>query len=412
MGDFSIQTMAWWVLPAVLLVAAVAAFFFLRARPRVRSVTVVGAGPGTEGTQLAPAAIRRLVDLLCPLVDSHYVDPEMARRLAEHLAERGSSGAYAGLSDPQRLAERLTLDLQELSRDRHLRVVYRPGEVVEGPRIVIDPPSGLFRGRRSRPRAGPGPVVEVVTEGPAEGVARGGGPEVEVVVDAPEGPETEAAPAEGPESAPHGIAQVEILAGNVGYLDLRELRPVRQAGGAVVAALNTLAEVDAVILDLRQNTGGGPEMVQLVASYFFGREPVLLNTYYDRPIDRTTELWTLAEVEGPRLTDVPLFLLTSHRTFSAAESLAYTLKHHGRAEVIGEVTGGGAHPNVDLPLPHGLVALVPVARSIHPVTGTDWEGVGVQPDLEVAAGEALEVAYREAMRRISGKPGPEAGTSG
>ena len=143
-------------------------------------------------------------------------------------------------------------------------------------------------------------------------------------------------------------------------------------------------------------------MVRFLASYFFGDTPVLLNRFIDRPSQTTREQWTLPSVPGVRLPDVPLYLLTSSRTFSAAEGFAYTLKHLGRAVVVGERTGGGAHPSRDVPIGAGLVAFVPVARSEHPRTGTDWEGVGVDPDIKVPAEDALETARKHALHKLDG----------
>jgi C-terminal processing protease CtpA/Prc len=141
-------------------------------------------------------------------------------------------------------------------------------------------------------------------------------------------------------------------------------------------------------------------MVCYLASYFFDERPVILNRFFDRPSNRTTDQTTLASVPGRRMPGVPLYILTSRRTFSAAEGFAYSLQALKRATVVGETTGGGAHPSVDMPIGSGLVAFVPVARSMNPVTGTDWEGTGVAPDLAVDADHALETAIRDAQRRI------------
>jgi len=154
-----------------------------------------------------------------------------------------------------------------------------------------------------------------------------------------------------------------------------------------------------VIVDLRQNGGGDPAMVQLIASYFFGTEPVHLNDLYFRPSDSTTQWWTLAYVPGRRMPTTDVYVLTSHRTFSAAEEFTYDLQNLKRATIVGEVTGGGAHPGDPERLSEHFMMFVPSGRAVNPVTKTDWEGTGVKPDVEVPAEKALKMANLMALKR-------------
>jgi C-terminal processing protease CtpA/Prc len=164
-----------------------------------------------------------------------------------------------------------------------------------------------------------------------------------------------------------------------------------------------LAGSDAVIIDLRNNGGGSPSMIQLISSYFFD-EPVHLNSFYIRDEDKTKQFWSHAYVEGDRMTDTDLYVLTSGRTFSAAEEFTYNMKNLERATIVGETTGGGAHPVRFVGFPDLKVSLsLPFGRAINPISGTNWEGTGVEPDIEVPQARALEVAHLEALKALAEK---------
>jgi C-terminal processing protease CtpA/Prc len=146
-------------------------------------------------------------------------------------------------------------------------------------------------------------------------------------------------------------------------------------------------------------------MVALLISYLVGPEPVHLNSFYMRSEDKTTQSWTQAYVPGKRMADKPVYVLTSNRTFSGAEEFSYNLKNLKRATLIGETTGGGAHPGDDVFVhPHYRV-FVPIGRPINPVSGTNWEGTGVEPDIAVPQEQALTVAHRMALEDLLDKLG-------
>jgi len=153
-------------------------------------------------------------------------------------------------------------------------------------------------------------------------------------------------------------------------------------------------------VDLRRNTGGSPDGVQLWNSFLFPDEDTHLNDIYDAGTKQTRQYWTLAYVPGPRYLNRPVWVLTSSATFSAGEEFAYNLQALGRASLVGETTRGGAHPTEVFPLTRTLEITVPICRSINPVTGTNWEGVGVAPDIAVPAGDAWGVAYARALEHV------------
>jgi C-terminal processing protease CtpA/Prc len=196
-----------------------------------------------------------------------------------------------------------------------------------------------------------------------------------------------------------GFVKLERLSGNVGYLDLRGFSPAQYGGPTAIAAMNFLANSDAVIIDLRKNGGGDPSMIQLISSYFF-KDATHLNNLYWRKGDHTDQFWTSPYVSGKKMADTPLYVLTSARTFSGAEEFTNNMKVLKRAKIIGETTGGGANPGGFFPLAAGLGMFIPTGRAVNPVTGKNWEGTGVEPDEKVPAADAFNVAYKEALKGI------------
>ena len=198
-----------------------------------------------------------------------------------------------------------------------------------------------------------------------------------------------------------GFVKAERLAGNVGYLRLDQFAPPDQAAPRIAAAMSLLADTGALIVDLRANGGGWPATVALLTSYLFPAEQELhLYDIYARVDNTTHQYWTSIEVSGKRFTGKPVYVVTSSHTFSAAEGFAYVVQGQRRATVIGEVTGGGAHPSLVEKLDTHFLLVVPDSRVIDMVTHTDWEGTGVKPDVAVAADQALEVAYRAALDAV------------
>jgi len=156
---------------------------------------------------------------------------------------------------------------------------------------------------------------------------------------------------------------------------------------------------DAIIFDLRENHGGSPEMVALIATYLFDR-PTHLNDIYNRAENATEEFWTRSPIPRNKLADKPAYVLTSRSTFSGAEEFCYDLKMLKRATLVGETTGGGAHLTSAHRIDHHFMFLVPSGRPINPVSKTDWEGTGVEPDVQVSAMYALETAEKLARSKL------------
>jgi hypothetical protein len=200
-----------------------------------------------------------------------------------------------------------------------------------------------------------------------------------------------------------GIPKLEYLMGNVGYIKIIYFAPVPIAGDMVITAMNFLSTADALIFDLRECSGGDPYNVMMFESYFFDayNVPKLLLTRQCRiETPPQQQFWTYPYMPGKRLPDVPVAILTSTCTFSGGEDMAYTLKHHDRAVIVGEKTPGGAHMVKRVSVGNGCILRIPYAHPVHPLTGTDWEGTGVLPDIEVSREEALAAAHQELLSRL------------
>ena len=331
-----------------------------------------------------PMSGREIVTIALELLRANYVFPEVAERAATAVETRLAAGEYDDL-DESALAELLTGHLNEICDDKHLRV-WAP----RGPR-----PGGP--GAPGGPGPGPGPG------GPGPRRAGGAGPRP-----APEELDDHEARVLAMRRMGRldnfGIHRVERLDGNIGYLDLRRVPVPAIAGPAIAAAMELVAGTYALIIDLRRNGGGAPDGVVFWCSYLFDEHPTHLNDIFRADTGETRQFWALPYVPGPRYLDRPVSVLTSERTFSGGEDFAYTLQALGRAEVIGATTGGGAHPTRVFPVSHAVNIAAPFARSVNPVTGTNWQGTGVVPDLAVPEAEALDVAYAKALRHVLDLP--------
>jgi hypothetical protein len=353
-----------------------------------------------------PMTVADIVQAVARQLRAAYVFPSAGQQAAAALEARLAAEEYNGLDDDA-LAELLTAQLYEACADKHLRVRTRR------PRRGGQRPGGPVPGALGpRPEAGPpgtGPAPRPDAPEPSAlepGAPATGAPGLRPGAagrDRP-GPKERGRgrPDPEPEFRPmnFGIFRVERLAGNVGYVDLRMVADPRRAGTAIAAAMELVAGTYALILDLRQNGGGSPHGAAFWCSYLFEGPHTHLNDIYDGDTGETRQFWSLAYVPGARYLGRPVYVLTSGETFSGGEDIAYTLQAQGRVRVIGETTGGGAHPTRMVPISPSLAISVPFARSINPVTGTNWEGTGVVPDIAVPADRAYDVAYGLALRHV------------
>ena len=325
---------------------AVVIVFALRAIP-----------PGTSVSDLNfkidAAARTRVIDGTIAHLNQFYVFPETAKKMEEAIRVRQKKGEYDSITDGNAFANMLTNNLQAVSHDKHLRVDFSPAPMPERP------------------------------EGPPDANAR-------------------AEYRKQMERMNCGFDKVEILSGNVGYLKFDMFADPDACGPTAIAAMNFLGNVDTIIFDLRENGGGDPKMVAFISSYLFS-EPTHLNDLWERKDNSTHQYWTLPFVPGKRLDGKPAYVLTSAHTFSGAEEFAYNLKNLKRATLVGETTGGGAHPVAGHRIDEHFMIGVPFARAINPISKTNWEGTGVEPDVKVPATDALATAQKLVSEKLSSK---------
>jgi hypothetical protein len=321
---------------------------------RVTSSEVRGIvdGAAVMGFDIDAATRAHVIDGAIALLDEFYVFPDVAKKMAVAVRGRAKRGEYDSITDGSEFAKALTTHFREVSHDKHLSVSFSPTRLPE------DSPT-------------PSP----------EAVARF---------------------RESMRESNCAFEKVEHLSGNIGYLKFNGFADPEECGATAVAAMNFLANVDALIVDLRQNGGGDPKMIALLSSYLF-EHPTHLNDLWTRKSDETLQFWTLPYVPGKRLPSIPVYVLTSHRTFSGAEEFSNNLKALKRATIVGEVTCGGAHPVGGHRIDDRFTIGVPFARAINPITKTNWEGVGVEPDVKVAAEDALTTARALAAKEIASR---------
>ena len=308
--------------------------------------------------KVTPAVRDTVIEKTIEVIRSQYAYPEQGTRIADAIQEKMASGRYSDLTTVSDFCSALDDDLYKVSQDRHLGVLYSPEEAarLRGLPPGDEDPDGWFAQFR---------------------------------IDN------------------FGLVRAEYMSGNVGYLRIDVFAPLSLAKNAAISMMECISNCDALIIDVRNNGGGDPYLVQLIESFFFEGKPKLLLTFYKRKSDGPEQIYTIPHLPGKRLDTVPLYILTSRRTFSGAEDFSYTLKHHGRALVVGEPTGGGANTIDDKVLHDDFVIYIPSGYPTHPKTGKNWEGIGVEPDIAVASEKALGVAHVHALQTLIEKSSDE-----
>ena len=297
-----------------------------------------------------------VVDSITAAIDTIHVIKETADQIIVHLHDQLAAGAYRDLTDPMEFVRRLDQDARTIYDDHHFGLVAMHPIDPQAAEQVEDPRETEAYKRRERARN-------------------------------------------------YGFRKVEILAGNIGYLKLDQFRHTTEAADVANAAMSFFANTDALIIDLRENGGGSAGMIRLLASYLFEGREHLIN-WFQRATDLTVQSWTLDYVPGKRLPEIPIFVLTSGLTGSAAEEFTFDLKHLERATIVGETTGGGGHTIAQVFIEFDGFRIgmrLPYGRAYDPKTGEGWEGAGVAPHIAVPAPEAP--SQRTSPRSIPSRRG-------
>ena len=302
-----------------------------------------------DDLKLDAATRHRVIAAVIANLKQHYVDPNASRKMAGALLAQEKSGDYNAVTDGAAFADLLTKQIRAVSRDMHLEVVYSRASLPD--RSTGSTPESLARYRKAM------------------------------------------------EENNCTFEKVEILPRNIGYLKLNSFPEPSICRSTATASMASLNHADAMILDLRDNTGGLPDMVMLMAAYLFDHPEYMYN-----PRENVTERsWTRSPVPGNLLADKPVYVLTSARTFSGAEHFSYNLKMLKRATLVGETTGGATDVGIFHRIDDHFGMGIRETRAINPYSEPDWAGTGVEPDVKVKAADALETAAKLAERKLRSK---------
>ncbi|HMR90434.1 MAG TPA: S41 family peptidase [Saprospiraceae bacterium] len=286
---------------------------------------------------------KETIEKLSLLIQEFYVYPDVAKKTSQHLYKQYEAGHFDQCKNNETFATVLTASVQSVNKDKHMKIMSNAPFIASD--NSLEAKSAHRMGQINNYR-----------------------------------------------SINHGFKELKMLEGNVAYLDLRMFAPMDRAKEMVDAYIKLLSLSDAVIIDLTHNGGGDPSMVQYLCSYFFDKK-LHLNSLYYREGDRTQEYWTLEEVGGKKMNEIPLFIMIGEETFSGAEEFAYIMQTQKRATLIGQTSAGGANPGGTRGINEHLSVFIPTGRAINPITMTNWEGVGVQPEIQTKTEETLEQAY-------------------
>jgi retinol-binding protein 3 len=295
---------------------------------------------------------QRIINGAVANLTKYYIDPGVAQKMADALWAHEKGGDDDAATDGEVFADLITTQMRHVSHDRYVMMVYTAG---------------------TTPESQPAPTPEEVARYREE-----------------------------MEKNNCTFEKVKILPHNIGYLKFNEFPDASICRTTAAAAMASMNRADAIIFDLRDNPGGYANMVALIATYLFDR-PTHLNDFYNRSENTTEQSWTLPPVPGNRLADKPAFVLTSSSTFSAAEGFSYDLKMLKRATLVGETTSGRGHMGMGHPIDDHFTLRVPGIRVINPISKTNWEGTGVEPDVKVRAADALTTAEKLAERALQKK---------
>ena len=293
---------------------------------------------------------QQVVDSIAKFMAEKYVFPDKGKEMGDLVCKNLKEGKYNNITDPREFAEKLSEGLSTINNDRHIGVMYMPGRIAMIKKADEDENNKELEEFEKRQS----------------------------------------------EFSNFYFKEIKILPGNVGYLKFNGFMDASVAGPTAIAAMNFLAHTDALIINLTDNGGGSPSLIQLITTYFF-EDSEHLNSFYIREGEKMNQFWTLTYVPGERMLETDLYVLTSSRTFSGAEEFTYNLKNMERATIVGETTGGGAHPVSSYIINDNFMVRVPFGKAVNPITNTNWEGTGIDPHVKTTKDKAMETAYMLAL---------------
>lgn len=308
-----------------------------------------------NGAEITFDEKQQIIDSVSVNLRNHYMFPDIAEKLATLLNKKLKENKYDNLESHEQFGPAITKDLRSLNNDKHLWIWYNPDWVKNELSRIDNLSRGIDTGLKEAQKNN------------------------------------------------FGFKEIKILDGNIGYCRFDEFSEYPEALETVKGGFHFLQNCDALIVDLRRNIGGAPEMVQLLCSYFFQSPSVHLNSLKYKKDSKVNQYWTYYFVPGPRFIKQSIYILVSGRTASAAEEFAYNLQNLKRATIIGEKTRGAAHHNEFRIINKNYFMSLPIARAINPITNSNWEGTGIKPDIEVKSEMAFNESYKSALIELLNK---------
>jgi hypothetical protein len=311
-----------------------------------QSPTLAAAPVANGDAQLDAEERRRVIDQAAANLKQFYFDKNVAQKTADALLAHEKNGDDDAAVQGEAFAGIVTAQMRDTSHDMHLELEYSQEPLPAGPPVETADSLDRYRKRMLQQNC--------------------------------------------------MIRKAEILSHRMGYLKLDFFPDASVCGSAVKTAMASLNDANAIIFDLRDNTGGFENMVGLIAGYLFDHPE-----YMYSPRGAPTEAsWTRSPVPGNKLADKPVYVLTSSTTWSGAEQFSYDLKMLKRATLVGETTRGGAHAGAFHRIDEHFGMGIPEEKAINPFRKVDWEGVGVEPHVKVKAADALETARKLAENKL------------
>jgi C-terminal processing protease CtpA/Prc len=301
---------------------------------------------------------KAVIDSLCMLLNTYYVSAEKATQITNTLQTNFKNGSYDKLNNPNFFTDAINATMRLMSQDKHLNLAFDP----EGIKAQLKAETKVITTNESEN------LQKYLTQIKRQS---------------------------------YGFKEIKMLEGNVGYLRIDDFFSPNYAAETAIAALNFLSSSEAIIFDMRYNKGGDASMIQVIISQLYKKDTTIhLNSFYHRATNTTSEMFTIPNLKGNKMPEIPVYVLTSKETFSAAEALAYDLQSLKRATIIGEVTAGGANAGNTAIVTQLFTLFLPSEKTINPITKTNWEVVGVIPDVITTANNALEKAHIIALENL------------
>tara|TARA_R110002073_G_scaffold123234_2_gene266891 strand:- start:76059 stop:77360 length:1302 start_codon:yes stop_codon:yes gene_type:complete len=304
---------------------------------------------GSLNAQIQKQEKTMIIDSIAKLVKKYYVLLDEGEKMANVILQKNASGGYDSITNPQKLANQLTADLRSINGDLHMYVQHK----ILSKKTKIKEPS-----------------LKVDKKGAWSN---------------------------------YGFQEINVLDGNIGYLKISHFttwKNFEAVKKVVTSSINSLKNTDAIIIDVRNNHGGFENIVAYLISYFYDGASIHLSDYYYRYADERYGVYTTVDIPGTKLPKTPLYVLVNGRTASAGESLAYMLKHLGRATIIGETTAGAGNGAMNHRVNDRFEVTIASETTINAVTKTSFEKVGVIPTIKTDSEDAYNTGYRLALEHL------------